>query len=272
MLTPLARFNSNLFGDELMALPILMYHQLAVQMTANCYTLCVTDFEAQLRDLMAQGLRVATVDDLFVNGQWSPGSATVAITFDDGHASDFELALPILQKFGCRATFFVTTDWIDSPGYLGREQIRKLRAAGMSIQSHAKSHSFLDALSGDELQRELSWSKEELGKIVGHPVNFLSCPGGRYNRDVLRAARKVGYRAVFTSCPYWLHQGAETLVIGRSVMRYRESGCEFNRLVRPNKVEVLQQQAAYLGKFIVKKILGDKRYHRLWQKIVKKRQ
>jgi len=38
---------------------------------------------------------------------------TVCITFDDGYADNAEIALPILQKHGISATFFITTGFLD---------------------------------------------------------------------------------------------------------------------------------------------------------------
>lgn len=38
---------------------------------------------------------------------------SLVITFDDGYADNAEVALPILQRFGLRATFFVSTGFLD---------------------------------------------------------------------------------------------------------------------------------------------------------------
>jgi peptidoglycan/xylan/chitin deacetylase (PgdA/CDA1 family) len=37
----------------------------------------------------------------------------VCITFDDGYADNFEVALPILQRYGLNATFFIATGYLD---------------------------------------------------------------------------------------------------------------------------------------------------------------
>lgn len=38
---------------------------------------------------------------------------SLCITFDDGYADNAEVALPILQRFGLTATFFIATDYLD---------------------------------------------------------------------------------------------------------------------------------------------------------------
>ena len=37
----------------------------------------------------------------------------VAVTFDDGYADNFHVAMPILQQLGLTATFFIATDYLD---------------------------------------------------------------------------------------------------------------------------------------------------------------
>jgi peptidoglycan/xylan/chitin deacetylase (PgdA/CDA1 family) len=42
-----------------------------------------------------------------------PSAESVVITFDDGYANNLAVAAPLLAKYGCHATFFVTTGFID---------------------------------------------------------------------------------------------------------------------------------------------------------------
>jgi peptidoglycan/xylan/chitin deacetylase (PgdA/CDA1 family) len=121
------------------------------------------------------------------------------ITFDDGHRSNFDLALPILQRHGLHAVFFITTDWIGRDGFMTEDQLRRLRGAGMLLGSHGRSHAYLSDLPTDQLRRELAESKARLEAVLGEPVEALALPGGRNHPDLAATAREAGYRHVFTS-------------------------------------------------------------------------
>src|SRR5437660_5303593 len=43
------------------------------------------------------------------------------LTFDDGGTSAFTTIAPMLEDFGWRGHFFITTDCINAPGFLTRE-------------------------------------------------------------------------------------------------------------------------------------------------------
>jgi peptidoglycan/xylan/chitin deacetylase (PgdA/CDA1 family) len=49
----------------------------------------------------------------YVRGQGPLPPNPVLVTFDDGYRDNFDVALPILQRHGVRATFFIATDCIE---------------------------------------------------------------------------------------------------------------------------------------------------------------
>jgi peptidoglycan/xylan/chitin deacetylase (PgdA/CDA1 family) len=53
----------------------------------------------------------------------------VCLTFDDGMADNAELALPILQRHGFKATFFLATGHVDTEALLSNDIIRLLKHA-----------------------------------------------------------------------------------------------------------------------------------------------
>src|SRR5579859_1498798 len=67
-----------------------------------------------------------------------------AVSFDDGHISNYELALPVLKEFTIPAIFFVTTCWVDLLGsVMTWPQLRELAAQGHIIGSHTHTHALL---------------------------------------------------------------------------------------------------------------------------------
>lgn len=130
-------------------------------------------------------------------------AATVApairVTFDDGNASDVQVALPELLRRDLSATFFVVTGWLDRPSYLGRPDLATLTAAGMTIGSHGAAHRPWRGLQGEALREEAQGSRELLEDVLGADVEELALPFGSYDRRALAAARRAGYRRVYTS-------------------------------------------------------------------------
>jgi peptidoglycan/xylan/chitin deacetylase (PgdA/CDA1 family) len=128
-----------------------------------------------------------------------PDRPHVRLTFDDGNASDATIALPALQRRGLTASFFVCSGRLGRPSFLNHDQVQSLRAAGMEIGSHGISHISWRNLSSTQLDSEISVSRSDLEKLCRSPVESAACPFGAYDRRVLFALRRSGYRTVYTS-------------------------------------------------------------------------
>jgi peptidoglycan/xylan/chitin deacetylase (PgdA/CDA1 family) len=138
----------------------------------------------------------------FIQGQ----KPRIGITFDDGYASDFDIALPILQERSLPATFFIVPSFIGRPGFLTWRQVKELADAGMSIGSHTLNHSWLSELATEDLRKELLTSRRLIEDVIWRPVELISLPGGYYNRKVLETSFESGYRLVGTSVPGVNHE------------------------------------------------------------------
>lgn len=127
------------------------------------------------------------------------GQPQVQLTFDDGNASDVEIALPMLLQRGLKATFFVCTGRLDQPTFLSQSQLRNLITQGMGIGSHGVNHLAWRHLSTAKLIEETTDSKNAIESLGGIEVNRAACPFGSYDRRVLTTLRTAGYRFVYTS-------------------------------------------------------------------------
>ena len=113
-----------------------------------------------LMGLVARSFRVVTVGQALAElarGRVVPRS--LAITFDDGYADNADVALPILQRHGLRATFFVATGFLDGGRMFNDSVIEAVRASPrdeldlgefglgcLGLRSPAERRAVIDAL------------------------------------------------------------------------------------------------------------------------------
>ena len=122
----------------------------------------------------------------------------VRITFDDGNASDVDLALPALARRGLDATFFLIAGRLDEPGSVSRDGARELRRAGMRVGCHGMWHRPWPSLTPAALQEELVDARRALADASGAPVDEAACPFGAYDRSVVSALRRQGFARAYT--------------------------------------------------------------------------
>jgi len=80
--------------------------------------------------------------------------------------------------------------------------LREMRAAGMTIGSHSKTHAFLCNESEQRVHAEAAESRNALDKNLGIRADWFAYPGGSFNRTVVRAVAAAGYRFAFTDCAH----------------------------------------------------------------------
>lgn len=119
----------------------------------------------------------------------------VSITFDDGWRSQYDNALPLLEKYGFDATFYLLTETIDYPDYMTIAMMQALKEAGHELDSHTVSHAHLPELSPTQLGQELSQAQALLRQWYGTSVaDDFASPYGEYNQATLSEIKKY-YRS-----------------------------------------------------------------------------
>lgn len=145
--------------------------------------------------LKANGFQAVTLKDALEKNI----DKAVVITFDDGDVSNYMIAFKELVARGMLAEFYITTDWINTAGFMSAEQLLEMHNSGMSIQSHGKTHAYLSDISNDELYIELTESKQQLESITNAPVHTIALPGGRGINQVSPIYKNLGYQYLATS-------------------------------------------------------------------------
>jgi len=118
----------------------------------------------------------------------------VSVTFDDGLESQFKDAIPVLDKYGIKATFFLASGLLDSQDHLTPSQVVKIVKDGHSLGSHGVNHIYLNNLSNEKLNYELKNSQELLSSKFNYPVIDFALPYGAYDEITLSGIEKY-YRS-----------------------------------------------------------------------------
>ena len=72
--------------------------------------------------LYHNGFQTVTVDDIWKEN-YEKTTKIIAITFDDGYLNNFEIALPILEKYNFKATIFLASNLMGKNNkYINRNQ------------------------------------------------------------------------------------------------------------------------------------------------------
>jgi peptidoglycan/xylan/chitin deacetylase (PgdA/CDA1 family) len=244
-------------------IPILEYHDLGDDFVDpggfhGPYVLAKGEFVRQMTWLHSQGISTVTIGEVL---RGTPIGKCVILTFDDGHISNYELALPVLKSLGLRATFFLIGEKIGTPGYLGAAQIREMLDQGMEFGSHSMTHSYMDSFTESEMSRELVTSRRVLESLLRRDALSFSVPYGFYTRRVVNCAHRAGYRVFVTEdFGYWKTTGTGIAVLPRITVRRGISLRDFVGLVERRPSAAIMGYAKWWVLASAKKLLGRKRY------------
>ena len=205
---------------------IFCYHRLVDKVRYPGTEITPAAFEAQMKELKDRGITVISLQDLLA---WKRGEKNIpprcaVVTFDDGWKSQYEVAWPIMKKFGYPFTMFIYTEGVRG-GSLGGgeaitwEQLADMRDNGVDIEAHSATHQDMreghtimvanpggkrtrTKLTGPQYEQwvhnEVVGCKELLEQRLGIKVNCFAVPFGSYNEHVKELARNASYEAMFT--------------------------------------------------------------------------
>jgi peptidoglycan/xylan/chitin deacetylase (PgdA/CDA1 family) len=221
----------------------LLYH--AVDEFPKHTHVAIDRFRRQMAWLKAEGFTVEGFDGLETRlraRRWP--EKYVALTFDDGHISLFDVA-ETLAQYGFGATAFIITGVAKrgDKDHLGPKGVAEI-AAHLDIGSHSVTHSFLTQAPPARTASELRESKLWLEDLLGRPVTSFSAPGGYLNNQVVELALSTGYSLLGNSVEW--PNNSDRLALRRIVNRV-----EVRRDDTPAKFEMLanRDQKVFLQKY-----------------------
>ena len=222
-----------------------MYHHINLH-SGDTVTVTPEVFSEQMDFLAQKGYKTLSADELlaFINGEVSFRQKAVAITFDDGWFDNYLYAVPVLNKYQFKATFFVITarvdtaskqriqDWKDIPDHENAKQliqngdaervvldwnmIKELTKSDLfRFHSHTVTHQRCSDIPPHELQFELLDSKASIERELGKECDYLCWPYGCSSTDTVAAAKDAGYKALFTTIDGFSEAGSDPFMVKR---------------------------------------------------------
>ena len=176
------------------SLPVLMYHY--VSRFPGAIAVSPEHFEDQCRGMAEHGWRGIGLDeaeDFLLKGAPLP-PRSLLITFDDGYASNYTLAFPILKEFNAKAAISPIVKRIEDgvPGFLTWDMCREMADSGLvefgshTYDAHRESPRGIQRMEGESREAyearmfpDLQTSIDLLEENLGREGCFFAYPHGQ---------------------------------------------------------------------------------------------
>ena len=228
-------------------LPVLMYHDIMTTAqkgdVKNGLVITTDEFDRQMAILRQAGFETADLSDV---AAYAAGKADftnrIAITFDDGYRTCGCLAVPVLRRYGYRATVFTITRYLDLPDepvntqsffpfqYFNTGDLTKY-AATLDFASHTdhmhndyKGEPMLISKPADDILSDLRLSRQKLGGTL-----YLAYPFGKYSEQTIALVRQAGFAAAFTTRSGFVQPGDDLYRLPRIEINSPMTDSEFKR-------------------------------------------
>ena len=196
-------------------IPILLYHHVSSEAKYRSYTVQPEDFQSQMNALKERGYQTISVSLLAqaIQGGASLPERPIVITFDDGNASVYEKAYPVMNELGFTGTLYLVSSYLDKGSSMTTSQVLEMIESGWEIGSHSVTHA--DLTKVDTAGWEISTSKRILQEHLLVDVNSFAYPFGVTSESLRNQVFQMGYLAAAGLGKSYLHSRKSLYYLSR---------------------------------------------------------
>ena len=210
-------------NDGRIQIPIVMYHSVTKTGKSN-YIIPPDLLEKDFAYIVSHGYTAVFVRDVvnFVNGKTKLPKKSIVISFDDGFYNNLYYAVPLLEKYGLKATINVVGSYVDaekgktkrscSYSYLNEKELAAVAKSGaVEIGNHSYAMHSLSGRRGvmrkksetekqyeTALKEDADKCKRLIKRVCGTDVKVFAYPYGSSSTSTERILRSLGYQAILT--------------------------------------------------------------------------
>jgi len=126
--------------------------------------------------------------------------AMISIMADDEWLNFKSNAVPVMNEYGFKGTFYVCSGRIGEYNKLTEGDILGLHGQGHEIAAHSVTHGHLTSMQPEEMATEIAESKAELNRLLGGEfVTNFATPFGDHDNRLDTVLREQGFDGIWQS-------------------------------------------------------------------------
>ena len=123
----------------------------------------------------------------------------IYLTFDEGYEAGYtESILNILQQNNVKATFFITSHYLNTASTLVERMINE----GHIIGNHTCNHPNMPTISDETIEEEIMKLHQAVYEKFNYEMKYFRPPQGKFNERTLKKTSELGYKTVMWSFAY----------------------------------------------------------------------
>ena len=124
----------------------------------------------------------------------------IYLTFDEGYEAGYSSKiLDVLKENEVKATFFITSHYLNTASDLVERMINE----GHAVGNHTCSHPSMPSISDEQIEKEIMELHQAVYQKFNYEMKYIRPPKGEFNERTLKKSLELGYKTVMWSFAYF---------------------------------------------------------------------